>query len=421
MRTRLLRGRAATTVADQAFSSASNFLVGVVVARLAGPGAFGAFALAYSVWLAIAGVHRALIVNPMMVAAGGSHADSDRVEEALAAEGILGLVGAAVIAMIGAILCLTGLGSLGWTLLGLAPWLPALLIQDLWRWAGFMRARPGKALANDIAFAVVQVTLMMALGAAGRLQTGMALAAWGGGAVVGAVIGTRQFRARLRLAGGWAVLRRSWPDGRWLLADFLTSYGASQAWLYLVAVVLGPAALGLIRAAQNLMGPTNVLLLGISSYGLPASVAAFREGGWIGLDRVVRRVASSMTLGIAAYAMPLAAGRDLVVELVYGSEYAGIGMLVVLAGLQAVFLGIGFGVGTALTAARRTSALVTVRMTTAAVSAACFLALAGPLGVVGAGWAGAVGSATYAVLMWAVYRVTRRAGQDRRQENAAAA
>jgi O-antigen/teichoic acid export membrane protein len=421
MRARLLQGRAVTTVADQAFSSASNFLVGVVVARLAGPGAFGAFALAYSVWLAVAGVHRALVVNPMLVADSGSHGDGDRVERALAAEGVLGLAAAAVIAMAGTALWLTGLGPLGRTLLVLAPWLPVLLVQDLWRWAGFMRGRPGKALANDVAFAVAQVTLMIALGAAGRLQTGMVLAAWGGGGAVGAIVGTRQFRTRLRLAGGWAVLRRSWPDGRWLLADFLTSYGASQAWLYLVAVVLGPASLGLLRAAQNLLGPTNVLLLGISSYGLPASVAAFRGDGWTGLDRVARRVTGSMTLGIAAYAAPLAAGRDLVVELVYGRAYAGTGVLVVLAGLQAVFLGIGFGAGTALTAARRTSALVAVRMTTAAVSAGCFLALAGRIGVAGAGWAGAVGAATYAVLMWTAYRVTRRAGQERRQENAAAA
>jgi O-antigen/teichoic acid export membrane protein len=279
-----------------------------------------------------------------------------------------------------------------------------------------MRAQPGKALMNDVAFAVGQVTLMAAFAAAGRLQAGMAVVAWGGGATIGAALGTRQFRARIRLAGGWAGLRRSWPDGRWLLVDFTTSYGATQAWLYMVAVALGPSALGLIRAAQNLMGPTNVLLLGISSYGLPASVKAFRAGGWEGLDKVVRRVTTAMTAGIAAYALPLVIGRDMVIELVYGREYAGIGVLVVLAGLQSLGLGVGFGAGTALTAVRRTSALAAVRVATAGVSAGCFLVLVGRLGVVGAGWAGALGSTAYAALMWLSYRVTRQRDQTRRQQ-----
>ena len=39
--------RARTTMADQCVASASNFAVGVVVARISGPAGLGAFALAY--------------------------------------------------------------------------------------------------------------------------------------------------------------------------------------------------------------------------------------------------------------------------------------------------------------------------------------------------------------------------------------
>ena len=43
--------RATTTMVDQCVASASNFVVGIVVARISGPAGLGAFALAYTVWI----------------------------------------------------------------------------------------------------------------------------------------------------------------------------------------------------------------------------------------------------------------------------------------------------------------------------------------------------------------------------------
>jgi O-antigen/teichoic acid export membrane protein len=408
---RFLRGRATATLADQVFSSGSNFLVMVVVTRLTNPRAFGAFALAYSVWLLILGVHRAVIVNPMMIADPGSRHDADRLERALAAEAVLALTAASVVGLVGALLHVAGLRLLGWALIALAPWLPLLLIQDLWRWVGFMRAQPGKALVNDIAFTVAQIGLLGTLAAGGRIGIGAALAAWGGGAAVGVAVGAWQFGARLRLASGWVCLRRSWPDARWLLADFLTSYGASQGWQYLVAAMLGPAALGLVRAAQNLLGPTNVLLFGGSGYGLPASVEALHDGGWKRLDVVVRRLTIWITFGVSVYALAVAVGHDRLVEFVYGPQYRGIGTLVVLAGLSVTLVGLAFGAGVGLTAARKTRALFIVRVSAAVLSAAFLLAFAGSLGTVAAGWASLVGALAYAILMWTSYLSASRSAK----------
>ena len=408
MSARLLRGRATLTFADQAFSSGSNFIVAVVVARLTAPGAFGAFALAYTVWLLVVGVHRAVIVNPMMITAPESGHGRERLQSAVAAEVVLGLAVAALVGLTGAVLQLTWSRPLGWALLALAPWVPMLLVQDLWRWSGFMRAEPGKALVNDVAFTVAQIGLLAVFAAAGRLGTGTALAAWGSGAAVGVVVGTWQFGVRLRLAGGWRWLRRCWPDARWLLADFMTSYGASQGWQYLVAAMLGPAALGLVRAAYNLMGPVNVLLFGGSGYGLPASVEALRDGGWRRLDGVVRRLTVTIALGVGAYALCLTVAEDRLVQLVYGPQYAGIGGLVVLAALSFTVIGAAFGAGIGLTAARRTRALFLVRVGAAATSMAFLAAFARPLGVVAAGWANLLGALAYLALMVAAYRSARR-------------
>ena len=56
--------RATTTMVDQCVASASNFAVGIVVARISGPAGLGAFALAYAVWILLTMIHRSLITDP---------------------------------------------------------------------------------------------------------------------------------------------------------------------------------------------------------------------------------------------------------------------------------------------------------------------------------------------------------------------
>ena len=54
-------------MADQCVASASNFAVGIVVARISGPAGLGAFALAYTVWILLTTMHRSLITDPMAI------------------------------------------------------------------------------------------------------------------------------------------------------------------------------------------------------------------------------------------------------------------------------------------------------------------------------------------------------------------
>jgi O-antigen/teichoic acid export membrane protein len=115
-----------------------------------------------------------------------------------------------------------------------------------------------------------------------------------------------------------------------------------------------------------------------------------------------------ITVGLAAYALPVIIARDHLVGLIYGGEYRGIGDLLVLAALNIITVALAFGAGIGLTAARRTRTLFFVRMTATLVSATGFLLLARSLGVVGAGWANLLGSTVSTTLMWTAYRSARR-------------
>ena len=91
--------RATTTMVDQCVASASNFSVGIVVARITGPAGLGAFALAYTVWILLTTMNRSLITDPMAIMGDMRHEDRDGfVRRGFAANVTLGVVAACIVA-----------------------------------------------------------------------------------------------------------------------------------------------------------------------------------------------------------------------------------------------------------------------------------------------------------------------------------
>jgi O-antigen/teichoic acid export membrane protein len=405
---RTLKRRAGITLADQAFSSASNFLVGLFVARLAGPRQFGAFALAYAVWLAVAGLHRGLITDPLLISTDSRGGEKSVLGRGIAAELLLGLGAGAAVALIGAVLVAAGASTLGGGLIFLAPWLAVLLAQDYWRWVAFNRGEPAKALLNDVVYTVVQVGVLLIAAQAGHRSAAVALGAWGIGAACGMALGLWQFRVRLAFSGGWRYLRQSWPLGRWLAADFATAYGANQVYQFAVAAILGPVGIGAIRAALNLMGPTHVLLYAGGSLGLPESVKALERSGTRGLDRVVRLVSLAAAVGVGAYGLAVGILGGRLMGWLYGPAFAPFGSLVAIAALQQVVAAIAWGPNLGLKAAKETRRLFGVRVVTACVSITSVVLLANSLGIIGAAWGGVVTVAANVSASWFTYRRWRR-------------
>ena len=296
--------RVAITTIDQGFSSASNFAVGVVVAHIAGPAGLGAYAVAYTAWLALGTAHRALITDPMSIDNDVLHADAaQKLRAGLAAETSIGLAAAAVLVVVSIPLIFSGLRSFGIALITLAPFLPFLLVQDYWRWVGFMQARPDRSLMNDVVFNCVQALGVGALIVGGLRSPSVAIVAWGVGAAVAAAYGLRQYSVGFTLRGGAGMIRSRWPMSKWFFAGGLASWGSAQAYPLLAGPGVGPVGLGGLKAAQNLMsGPTLVLIQAGGSIGLPEASHALERGGWPRLRSVAGwvTVAGVVSVGFVA-------------------------------------------------------------------------------------------------------------------------
>jgi O-antigen/teichoic acid export membrane protein len=402
-------------VVDQAFSSLSNFAVGVAAARVAGPAGLGGFALAYGAWLLVAALHRSLVTDPMAIEGDARQPESKKlIRRGLAAELVLGLSSALVLVLAGGFLLAIDQHTFGLALLVVAPFVPALVVQDFWRWVGFMSLTPGRSLANDTVFNCAQGAAFIAVFMTHAHSVAAVVASWGLGGLAGALYGLRQYRVAPALAGGWSRLRSRWQFSKWLAGGSLISNAIGQVYLFLVGAILGPAGLGALRAAQTLvMGPAGVLIQASGSIGLPEATKAYAESGWRGLTRVGRLV---MLAGLASGGSCLLAvglwGRKLL-SLVYGAAFAPYQVVSVIFGVVLIAISLEIGPVLVLKATKHTRWLFNTTLVNLGLSVAAAAVLAPLLGVDGAAES-QLGAAVIAMVMlrWYQHRAHLGVGAD---------
>lgn len=348
--------RAVLTLFDQGLASLSNFSVGVVVARVAGAPGLGGFAIAYAGWQLLAAMHRALIIDPMAIEGDVRKTHlTKNIRKGLAADILLASSGAMALAGLGVLLTVTGQHAFGMAVLAMAPWLPVLTVQDYWRWIGFLSAKPGSALANDVVFNCAQGAAIALVFATRVHSVSMVIASWGIGGIAGAIFGLCQYRILPSLAGGFALLRSRWSFSKWIAANQLVGTGQSQISMVIAGAILGPVALGGFKAAQALViGPAGVLIQAGGSIGLPEASKAYADRQWPGLIGVARWVTLTGVSGISITVLAIAIWGKRLLSLLYGPAFAQFHLTALLIGFALVLTGIGLGPVLVLKATRGT-------------------------------------------------------------------
>lgn len=265
--------RSLVVFVDQALSSASNFLLVILVARLLTTSEFGTFAVGFSCLAVGLGLSRANLGVPLSVDLP-HQTDHGVVDEAIGRSIAVALVTGAVIGVVvGGLGLLAGDGTtLRATLLVLACASPFLVVQDVARFVAVAQATPGKALVSDLVWVC---TGLIVLGLSAVTHRIGALTA-AGGWVLGGMFALGTVGSCLRLP----VWRGTW---RWfahdrrrrhLTVDALTAAVTPLLVVALVATVCSPATVGSLRGASTLMSPINV---GIAAVGLGAVAEVTRR------------------------------------------------------------------------------------------------------------------------------------------------
>ncbi len=276
---RRLRGNAVRRlgwgVADQVVSSLTNFAISIYVVHTLGAVQFGAFSLAYVTYGFALNASRGLATDPLMVRFSGVDLPTWRpaVARATGTATNVGLIIGACVLMAAAVM--SGVARASFLALGLT--LPALLLQDSWRYSFFALGRGSQAFLNDSIWAISLFPALFLLKKTGHADVFWFVLAWGLTAAIGAAVGPWQARVVPRLSGVWEWISRQRDLGPRYLMEGISSSVSMQLRSYGVGLVLGLATLGAVQASATLFGPMTILFLGISLVAIPEGARVLRK------------------------------------------------------------------------------------------------------------------------------------------------
>ncbi|HEV2756060.1 MAG TPA: hypothetical protein VG318_09830 [Actinomycetota bacterium] len=309
--------RVAWGLSDQAVSSLTNFALGVVIARQVAPREFGAFSLAFSTYLIVLGVTRAVALEPLSVRFAQWVPEQRRLFVSRAVGTALAMGGVAGVATL-----LTAFAfdePLRGVLVALALGLPLLMAQDAWRYVFVASGRPASALTNDAVWAAVLFPGFALISAAAGGSAAWYVGVWCLSAGVAAGVGVLQSATIPKVRGAPAWWRANKDLGTRYLGEFTLSSGASYVTAYFVAAAAGVAAAGALRGAQILLGPAALVHLGIGLLVVPELSRIYHGRSSEHLLRASSAVSGGLfaitaTWSVALVLIPAGVGRALLGE-----------------------------------------------------------------------------------------------------------
>jgi O-antigen/teichoic acid export membrane protein len=383
-------------LSDQAVSSLTNFTVGILVARSLGPRAFGIFGLAYVTYGFALNVSRGLATDPLVVRYSGVSSASWRAA-VRKSTGTAIAVGSAI----GACCVFVGLalgGATGATFVALGVTLPGMLLQDSWRFAFFAAGLGRKSFANDLAWGVALVPLILL--ASQQAEVAWFVMAWGGAGGLAAAIGVLQAGIVPRPSWTRMWLAQHRELGSRYLIENVTMSAAVQLRIYGLGAIAGLSAVGTVRGAELLLGPFLAVMMGLSLVAVPEAARVLR--------RSVRTLpVFCMVLGSVQAAGAAAWGLTLMVLLpdalgtrLLGSVWEPASALILPATLAVMGASISSGAAAGLRALAAASRSLRAQLATA--SAFAIGGLGGALvgGAVGSAWGVAMATMIGAAVWW---------------------
>lgn len=319
---RIIRGRGGFAIADQVLVSASNFVAGVVLVRGLGLTEFGKYAVAYAVLLYANSLQMSFVGSPMLSIGPLIEGDERRAflngmfSLQLIASGLL----FAIAALLGVIaLKFTHFFTLQCTFL-FACCIGTFQLQDWVRRYYFLERKPALALASDFISYTIQLGVFFLCWRTGALSLLRTFAIMVATSVVGfaLIFLTERLRPSLgHLSSAWGQCKRLSKgmvianQARWLGLQGILLIGAS---------ILGPTAIGGLRASQNLSGPVYLFLIATENI-LPLRLAEVLKlrGKMAGYHFIQRTIAGcTLAFGLVVVLVGIF-GRQLL-GFLYGPE-----------------------------------------------------------------------------------------------------
>ena len=323
---RLWARRGSWALADQILFAGSSLVVNVVLARRLSPSEYGAFAVAFLLFMLAGTIHTVALTEPLVVYGSGKYRESlgAYVRVLLAGHAVVtGAISTAFLAT-AATCWLLHAQTLAATFAALAAASPFVLLVWLLRRAFYVQMRPQWAAVGDGLFLVLTLGTLFALGTIGALGPGSAILGMGGAGLAASVILLRLLHAPTT----GRVLRRDvardhWEYGRWNALEQALYWVSAQSLIVLVPIVLGLPQAAALAAVVNLFRPLHPAMQSTTSLMLPALAARENTEHRDNFGKTLRVFVVPYAGSVALYGLLLVVFARPLMHHLYGGRYDG--------------------------------------------------------------------------------------------------
>lgn len=323
--------RGALALVDQGLISGANFILGIVLARHLAPDQYGAYALAFQVFLFLSVAYAALVLEPLSVFGSSVYRNSNRsylgvllrIHAVIAATIFLGLGACAWLLEV-----FSPSGSLAPALIGVAIASPCMLLFSLARRGFYVKLSPLQAALGAFGYSVVVLGGLLLTFYQSSISPLVAflLIAAGAGITAPMMLGRLGFSVKPRLAGIRLreVVRRHWGYGRWALGSAVAIWFSTAIYYPILGSFHGLAETGALQALSNFSSPIAQAFAAMSLLSLPYAAGVHHQTSSKRTSGLAAKLALIYAGGTALYWVFVVLFRWQIVEHLYAGKYMGI-------------------------------------------------------------------------------------------------
>jgi O-antigen/teichoic acid export membrane protein len=383
---------------DQGVFAGSNFVMSILLARWLPPEQYGAYAVAFAVFLFLLNFHQALLLEPMLVFGSAAYRNCLRgyMKALLIIHFCMSLFMSLGLCIAAAVAFKMGKGyGLPGALFGIAVAAPTVLLFWLTKRTFYLKLSPAPSAAAAILYCILTMGgLALVYRELHHLSPLSAFLLMAFGGLGSSLVLLWYLRSRLSSTqAGPTVLdtwRRHWRYGRWALGANAMMWVPINAFYPILSRFSGMAEAGELKALMNFAAPMLQACAAIHSLMLPYAARVLEQRGSGGVSVVLRR----MTLLCVAFAVPywivLLLFRGPAFHALYSGRYTEVAYLLPIVALASIAGSAFFGPSIVLRSLESPASIFAAVSVSSAVSVALGIPLTRVWGVGGAVWSIAV-------------------------------
>jgi O-antigen/teichoic acid export membrane protein len=337
-------GRGVLTLVDQGLIGTSNFLIGILLARQLSPTQYGAYALAFEIFMVVSMAYSCVVLEPMLVFGPSTYRDNLRryLGVLLSMHWAGALASAAVLG--GSAWLVHELGrspGLPKALLGAMLAVPCVLLFWLGRRACYVNLDPKPAVVGGLLYGLVLLGGAFLFYELRSLSPFVAFLLMTFGALTASSFFLWRLKPSVSLRPKFPSIREvtasHWTYGRWAFAASIASWVSGNVYYVLLSSMRGLAATGGFKALQNFASPIGQVFSALTLLALPYAARAYQQTGATGVERLSWRLTPAYAGGTVIYWVVFLLLKRPIVHFLYAGKYLNLEYLIAVIALGSIF------------------------------------------------------------------------------------